>query len=269
MDALTPAEITRKTEDIWVKKANQRFGKTMIAGILAWMFIALGAVFSITSTAGLAENIPFGLIKLLSWLTFSLWLVLVMIAWSELFTGNALLSIALITRKVSLWKFWKNLSIVYLSNFIWALIIVILVYMAWWHLWWDGLISDSILKTWIHKLHHTPLQAFSLGILCNILVCLWVWIAYSARSVWDKVLWIIFPITAFVTAGFEHSVANMFYLGMAWLLKVAWSNTEGLDMGIITIKNIFVKNLWYVTAGNIIWWAIFVWAVYWYLYLKD
>lgn len=266
MVALTPAEITAKAEEVGIIKANSKFGKTFVSGILAGMYIAFGAVFSITSTAWLAESIPFGLIKFISGLTFSLWLILVMIAGAELFTGNALLAIAWIKRKITGLQFIKNLFTVYISNFVGALIVVWLVYTAGWHLWWDGATTSSILKIWIHKLHHTPLQAFSLGILCNILVCLWVWIAYSAKSVWDKVLWIIFPITAFVASGFEHSIANMFYLGMAYTLKVFGVTSPNIDTTVITLKNIFAHNLWYVTAWNIIGWAVFVGMAYWYIY---
>lgn len=269
MEALNPNEITAKAEDIWHKKANSKFNHTFLSWILAWMYIALWAVFSITSIAWLAPSVPFGIIKVISWLAFSLWLILVMVAGADLFTGNALLVIALFKKRISTYKLIKNLSIVYVSNFIWAMIIVWLTYWWWWHLWWDSIIAKTLYGMWIHKLEYSFGQAFFLGVLCNILVCLGVWLAYSGKSVTDKVIGIIFPITAFVAAWFEHSVANMFYLPFAYILKKIGFTMMNVDTSVLTMGNILLKNLLPVTLGNIVWWAVFVGIIYLYLYGRN
>ena len=268
MDLLSPAEITAKALDVWEKKAHAKFSTTFVSWLLAWMYIALWATFSITSISWL-QNVPFGIMKIIAWLAFSLWLILVMIAWAELFTGNALLIIAWLKKKISLGDFFKNLVIVYLSNFIWALLIVFLLYVAQWHLLWNGIVWQTLANIGLHKLHYWFFQAFSLGILCNILVCLWVWLAYSGRSTADKVFGIVFPVTAFVACGFEHSVANMFYLPFTYVFKLIWFGAVAWDASSITLRTIFLGNLLPVTLGNFVWWAIFVGMLYRYLYQRT
>lgn len=269
MDALTPAEITAKAEEVGYKKATGKFSHTLVSGILAGMYIAFGAVFSITSISGLAWTVPFGIIKVIAGLAFSLGLILVMIAGAELFTGNALLVIAWLNKKISGLQMIKNLMLIWASNFIGALIVVGLVYVWWWYLFGNGSIGETALNIGVHKLDYGFLQALSLGILCNILVCLGVWLAWSGRSTGDKVLGIIFPITAFVAGGFEHSVANMFYLPFAYILKISGFVVENIDTAHLTLKYIFVNNLLPVTLGNIIGWAVFVGIAYWWLYTKK
>ena len=269
MDCLSPAEITAKAEEVGYKKATGKFWGTAVSGILAGMYIAFGAVFSITSISWLAGTVPFGLMKVVAGLAFSLGLILVMVAGAELFTWNALLIIALIKRRITLRQSIKNLILIWLFNFIGALIVVALVYVGGRYLMGNGIIGQTALGLGVHKLEYGFMQAFSLGILCNILVCLGVWLAWSGRSTADKVLGIIFPITAFVAGGFEHSVANMFYLPFAYVLKHAGVVSDKLDLSGITLKHIFINNLLPVTLGNIVGWAIFVGMAYWWLYGKN
>ena len=269
MDALTPAEITAKAEEVGYKKATGKFSHTLISGILAGMYIAFGAVFSITSISWLAGHVPFGIIKVIAGLAFSLGLILVMVAGAELFTWNALLIISWLNKRISSLHMIKNLILIWCANFIGALIVVGLVYVWWWYLFGNGIIGETALNIGVHKLDYGFLQALSLGILCNILVCLGVWLAWSWRSTGDKVLGIIFPITAFVAAGFEHVVANMFYLPFAYILKISGFVVENIDVAHLTLKYIFVNNLLPVTLGNIIGWAVFVGIVYWWLYGKK
>ena len=268
MSSLTPQEITEKFSEIWIKKTENKFWKTVLLSILAGMFIALWAVFSITSISWL-ENTPFWIKKLISGITFSLWLILVMIAWAELFTGNSLLIITKLDKKIPRKNVIKNLIIVRIWNFIWALIIICLCYFAWWHLNWSWSITETITSIWITKLNYWFIQAICLWTLCNILVCLWVRLAQSWKRNSDKILWIIFPITAFVAAWFEHSIANMFYLPYAYILKIANLITDSIDTTAITIKNIFINNLLPVTIWNLIWWMIFVWTIYRLIYRKK
>jgi len=268
MDLFSPADITAKAVEIWEKKAHAKMWDTFVSGILAWCYIALGAMFSITSISWL-QNLPFGIVKVIAWLAFSLGLILVMVAWAELFTGNALLIISLFKRKITVYEFLRNLFLVYISNFVWALIIVGLLFVAKWYTLSGWIVGTTLANIGIHKLQYGFFQAFSLGILCNILVCLGVWLWYSGRSTTDKVFGIIFPVTAFVAAGFEHSVANMFYLPFTYLFKIfgfwAWT----LDFSGVTLYTVFVKNLLPVTLGNIVGWAVFVGISYRYLYLRD
>ena len=268
MASLTPQEITEKFSEIWIKKAENKIWKTILLSILAGMFIALWAVFSITSISWLNET-PFWIKKLISWITFSLWLILVLIAGAELFTWNSLLIITKLDKKISIWKLIKNLIIVRIWNFIGALITIWLCYFAWRHLNWAWSIIETISSIWITKLNYWFIQAICLWILCNILVCLWVRLAQSWKRNSDKILGIIFPISAFVAAWFEHSIANMFYLPYAYILKVTNLIPDSINTTAITLKNIFVNNLLPVTIWNLIWWMIFVWTIYRLIYRKK
>lgn len=267
MPSLTPSEITEKFSETWIQKTNNKIWKIILLSILAWMFIALWAVFSITSISWLTET-PFWIKKLISWITFSLGLILVIIAWAELFTGNSLLIISKLDKKITRKKTIKNLIIVRLWNFVWSLIIIWLCYFAWRHLSWWWSTIETIASIWQTKLNYWFIQAICLWILCNILVCLWVRLAQSWKRNSDKILGIIFPITAFVTAGFEHSIANMFYLPYAYILKITNLIPDIINTTSITLKNIFINNLLPVTIWNIIWWMIFVWMIYWLIYRK-
>lgn len=260
-------DIVTVASEIWIKKTSNKFYKTAIGWILAGIYISFWAIFSINTIAWLNDIIPFGVVKLLSGITFSLGLILVMIAWAELFTGNALLWISFFNRKISFLRMIKNWGIVWLFNFIWAIIIITLLIIWWWAYFWEWLIWKTVINIWLHKLEYGFFQALSLWILCNILVCLWVWLAWKWKTVADKVLWIIFPITAFVAAGFEHSVANMFYLWYAYALKRFWTGNIWLEA--LNLKNIFIWNLLPVTLWNIVWGFVFVGFLYWAMEKKS
>lgn len=269
MTSLTPLEITDKASEVWQQKTNNKAWKTIISSILAWMFIAFWAVFSITSISWLNGVVPFGIIKLISWVTFSLWLILVMIAWAELFTWNSLLIISKLDKKITTRQMCKNRILVRLWNFVWAWIVIALTYFSKRYTFWWNTIWETILNIWIQKVNYWFIQAICLWILCNILVCLWVRLARSWKRNSDKILWIIFPITAFVSAWFEHSIANMFYLPFAFILKNSQIVTQSMNTNVLTIKNILINNLLPVTIWNIIWWTIFVWLFYRIIYHKK
>ena len=263
----TPAEITQLAEEIWHKKAYASFSSTLVSWILAGMYIALGWMFSVNTITG--STLSYGLTKLFAWLAFSLWLILVMIAGAELFTGNALLIIAYFNKKISHLRFLRNLILVRCANFIGAVVIVGLLYGAgWFHMASDG-VATNILTLGVHKVGYGFVQAFCLGILCNILVCLGVWLAYAGKTAVDKIAGIIFPVTAFVACGFEHSVANMFYLPFAYLLKFVGAVPAGMDVSTLTLHNIFIGNFLPVTLGNFVGGALFVGALYWILHGKS
>ena len=274
MDALLPPEMARKAEDIGVIKSQQDHLKTTVLAVLAGAFIAFGAVFATLVTSG--SGLSFGLSKLLAGLAFSLGLILVVVGGAELFTGNNLLTIAWASRKVSTWQMIRNWIIVYFGNMIGALSIVFMIYLSGHYLFGNGLTGSNILEIAHAKCQLGFVEAIFLGILCNILVCLAIWLCYSARSTQGKILAIIFPITAFVAAGFEHSVANMYFIPMGLVVKKAadpalWEllGTSPGQFEALTWGNYLVHNLLPVTIGNIIGGAGFVGLAYWFIYLRK
>ncbi|MDR2190794.1 MAG: formate/nitrite transporter family protein [Candidatus Peribacteria bacterium] len=187
-----------------------------------------------------------------------------MIAGAELFTGDALMITACLERKISFRKWLQQLGIIWISNALGALVLVGLLVVAGRHTFNAGSIAEFLLQCAVKKLHYGRWQAFSLGILCNILVCLGVWLAWAGKRAVDKIMGIIFPVTAFVACGFEHCVANMFYLPFAYVLKWLGYQVEGIID--ITIDKMFFQNFLPVTLGNLIGGAVFVGLLYWIVY---
>lgn len=264
-DAYTPAEMAQRVETVGVAKARADVLTTLPLAVLAGAFIALGALFFtvVITTGGSAEDVPvvFGWNRLLGGMAFSLGLILVVVGGAELFTGNNLIAMAWAAGRISTGELLRNWGVVYLGNFIGALGTAILAYLAGVHLLGDGAVGDTVVRIALAKTELSPMQAVASGILCNVLVCLAVWLCYAARSVTDKVLAILFPISAFVAAGFEHSVANMYFLPIGMLL--AADGGQPIEMaGAVT-------NLVLVTAGNIIGGTILVALVYWFVYLRS
>lgn len=274
VDSLLPPEMAEHGENVGVKKAGLNALTTFLLAVLAGAFIALGAIFATTVSAGASGMLPFGVTKLLSGLAFCLGLILVIVGGAELFTGNTLIVMAWAARKVSLDALLRNWSLVYLGNFVGALGTAGLVYLGRQHTFGGGAIGQNMLTIASAKLGYTFVQAVALGVLCNGLVCLAVWLTYSARTTVDKIAAIIFPISAFVAAGFEHSVANMYFVPMGLLVKdfdPDWvsANAASLDLSRLTWDNFLVKNLLPVTIGNIIGGALLVAAIYWFIYRRD
>jgi formate/nitrite transporter len=264
-DAYTPAEMAQRVETVGVAKARADVLTTLPLAVLAGAFISLGALFfTVTiTTGGGAEDVPvvFGWNRLLGGMAFSLGLILVVIGGAELFTGNNLIAMAWAAGRISTGELLRNWGVVYLGNFIGALGTAILAYLAGVHLLGDGAVGDTAVRIALAKTELSPLQAVASGILCNVLVCLAVWLCYAARSVTDKVLAILFPISAFVAAGFEHSVANMYFLPIGMLLAADGGQPIGMAGA--------AANLVLVTAGNIIGGTILVALVYWFVYLRS
>lgn len=278
IDALMPAEMAERAETVGVKKAGLDFWTMFMLAVLAGAFIALGAIFATTATAitpgGAA--LPFGVSKVLSGLVFSLGLILVVVAGAELFTGNNLIVMAWASGKVTTAKLLRNWVIVYIGNFIGSVVTALLVLAARQYAAGGGAIGLNALSIANAKVQLGFGQAIALGILCNALVCLAVWLTFSARSTTDKILAIIPPISAFVAAGFEHSIANMYFIPMGLLIKSTagpefWASigTTPADYPMLTWGNFFVRNLLPVTIGNIIGGALLVGAVYWFIYLRK
>jgi formate/nitrite transporter len=261
--------MAEKAVVVGVRKAALDFLPLLGLSILAGAFIALGAMFATTVYAG-ASVLPYGVARLLMGLTFCLGLVLVVVAGAELFTGNNLIVIAWASRKVSSMGLLRNWVVVYLGNFIGALGTAGLVFLAKQYAGGTGAVGETALKIAVSKVGLGFPQAVALGILCNGLVCLAIWLTYSARSTTDKILAIIFPITAFVAAGFEHSIANMYFVPYALFIKAfdpAFATAHSIDLTTLTWGSFFLKNLLPVTIGNIIGGAGLVAVVYWFIYL--
>jgi formate/nitrite transporter len=272
LDALPPRDVAAKAEAVGETKARMDAVTTFVLAVLAGAFIALGAVFSTTVAAGAAE-LPYGVARLLAGLAFSLGLVLVVVAGAELFTGNNLIVMAWASRRVSTARLLRNWGLVYAGNLVGALGTAVLVLGSGQYDFGNGSVGATALSIGATKTSLDPVEAVALGILCNTLVCLAVWMAYSARSVTDKVLAVVPPITAFVAAGFEHSVANMYFLPYALLVKdttdVAETAAGVPDLSGLTWGDAIVGNILPVTVGNVIGGGVLVGAVYWFAYLRQ
>jgi formate transporter len=282
VDALLPPDMAHRAEAIGIRKAKQDFLMMFALAILAGAFIAAGAFFATTVWTGGAA-LPYGLNRLFGGLAFCLGLILVIVAGAELFTGNNLIVMAWAARKVSTGQLFRNWGIVYMGNFVGALLTVVLMLLSKQYLAGKGAVGLTALQIATTKASLDPIQAFFLGIMCNALVCIAVWLTFSARTTTDKILAIIFPITAFVAASFEHSVANMYFVPMGLLIKqfapaAFWaSDVLAKATPAITIEafskltwgNFFLNNLIPVTLGNIIGGAGMVGLIYWFVYLRP
>ena len=271
IDALVPAEIARRAEYIGIRKAETDALNMFILAILAGAFISLGAIFATTVATGGAA-MPFGINKLLVGLAFCLGLVLVVIGGAELFTGNNLIVMAWASGKVSTRQLLRNWGIVYVGNFVGAVMTALIMFFTKQYEFSNGAVGHTALNIANGKVHLDFTQAIALGIMCNVLVCLAVWLTFGARTTVDKISAIIFPITAFVAAGFEHSVANMYFISIGLFIKTfdpEYVDKTGIDLSKLTVRSFLIDNLLPVTIGNIIGGAFLVSAVYWTIYLRK
>ncbi len=276
VDAFIPPEMAAKVEEVGVKKATMGWRNTFALAVLAGAFIALGAIFATTVTAGTSDLLPFGVVRLLAGLAFCLGLILVIVAGAELFTGNNLIIMAWANRHISTDQVLENWIIVYAGNFVGALATAVFMFWTRQYTFGNGAIGLNVLNIANGKCNLDFLQALALGVMCNALVCLAVWLCFSARTTTDKILSIIFPIAAFVAAGFEHSVANMYFIPIGLLVKAAapitfWETIgrTAADYAALTWSNFFVFNLLPVTIGNIIGGSVMVGLVYWFIYIRT
>jgi len=275
-DAPIPSAMAVKAEQIGIKKASSDFLTLFVLSILAGAFIALGAIFSTSITAGTSGVLPFGIIRLLAGAAFTLGLVLVVVGGAELFTGNMLISLAFANGKVSSLALFRNWGIVYTGNFIGSIATALFVFWGKQYAFGGGAMGAQMLAIGEAKTSLDFIQAIMLGILCNALVCVAVWLTYSARSTTDKITAIFLPIAAFVAAGFEHSIANMYFISIALFVKNGADPTffEAIkktpaDFPHLTWENFFLANLLPVTIGNIFGGAVMVGLVYWFVYLRK
>ena len=286
-DALLPDEMAHRGVEIGTKKARMDAGTMFVLAVLAGAFIALGGIFATTAASGVilvadaggtriaTIALPYGLVRIVAGAAFSLGLILVVVAGAELFTGNVLIVMAWASRRVRTARMLRNWGIVFAGNLISAVGTAVLVVASGWYMNGGGSVGATALTTAATKVAHPFGEAFLLGILCNILVCLAVWLTYSARSTTDRIVAIVPPIAAFVACGFEHSIANLFFIPAAMLIRVLappvfWTQT-GLDpaaYGAVDMAGL-IGNLVPVTLGNVVGGAVFVAAVYWLAYLRP
>jgi formate transporter len=288
IDALLPAEMAKRAEYVGVRKAETPVLTVLALAVLAGAFIAMGAIFSTTIAAGgmaiktpdgataFATALPYGIVRLLAGLVFCLGLILVVIGGAELFTGNNLIVMAWASGKVTTKAMLNNWGIVYVGNFIGSLATAILLFLSKQYTYGSGAVGLTALNIAKSKVELGFLQAIALGILCNALVCMAVWMTFSARSTIDKIMAIIFPISAFVAAGFEHSIANMYFIPVALFIKNYASSDfwtmigkTPADFASITWGSFLVNNLIPVTIGNIIGGALMVAGIYWIIFLRP
>ena len=255
-DAYKPAKIAELVENIGVTKAVMHAIPTVMLGLMAGAFIAFGAMFYTLVMTN--HDMGLGPARLLGGVAFSLGLILVVVGGAELFTGNNFIVMAWAEHKVTTVQLLRNWCLVYVANFIGAVGAAILMFWSGALSLGDSAVAETALNIAEYKVNLDPLQAFIRGILCNALVCLAVWLCFAARDVASKILAIIFPVSAFVALGFEHCVANMYFIPLGMLIS---------DGEISAIE--FLTNVIPVTAGNIIGGALFVAFVYWVVYVRE
>ena len=272
---LTPKEIVTATIETGIKKVKTKPLNQFILGILAGAFIAFASEGSNMAAFNLfAKPETYGLGKALAGVVFATGLMLVIIAGGELFTGNTLITIGVLEKKIKLKDMLSNWFFVYLGNFVGAVFIAYMMNMSGLFNSGDNMLGGITLKIAAYKTHLTFSQAFYLGIMCNWLVCIAVWISYGAKDIIGKCFAIFFPISLFITSGFEHSIANMYYIPAGILAKsnASWVEASGLTaekLAHLNWNTFITKNLVPVTIGNIVGGVILVAGVYWFTYYKN
>lgn len=267
LSALTTGEILEKVSDSGIAKAEGKTLRLLIWALLAGAYIAFGAQASqMVSFNLLADPDSLGVGRLVSAAVFPVGLMMVVLCGAELFTGNCLMIIGVLDRKIRISGMLRNWVLVYLGNFLGALLVVALMKST--GLWetGSGLLGASVIKTAQAKVQLSFGQAFVRGILCNWLVCLAVWMSTGARETVSKIFAIWFCIGLFVISGFEHSIANMYFIpaGIAAAADSGLAQLAGCDVSVLTVGNFLVKNLLPVTLGNILGGGLFVGMVYWF-----
>ncbi|AXU95736.1 formate transporter FocA [Erwinia persicina] len=274
-DLLLPSEMAKVAEDAGVYKATKHPFTTFFLAITAGVFISIAFAFYITATTGTA-TVPWGLAKLVGGICFSLGLMLVVVCGADLFTSTVLTVVAKASGRISWLQLARNWIIVYIGNFIGAIFFVVLIWFAGQYMVANGAWGLNVLQTADHKMHHTFIEAVCLGILANLMVCMAVWMSYSGRSLLDKMFAMVLPVAMFVASGFEHSIANMFLVPMAIIIKdfatpEFWQATGASadQFTHLTVSHFITDNLIPVTLGNIIGGGLLVGLTYWVIYLRD
>lgn len=270
----TPAEIAVTAVETGIKKAKLSFLHQLILGILAGAFIAFACEGSNMAAFNLFEKPEtYGLGKTLAGSIFGTGLMLVILAGGELFTGNALIIISVLEKKIKLREMLKNWCTVYIGNLIGSLLIVFMMVQSGLFNSGANSLGGQTIKIAVYKVNLSFMSALYLGIMGNWIVCLAVWLTFGAKDMTGKMLSIFFPIWLFVTSGFEHSIANMYYIPAGILAKsnINWATASHVSpekLSALNWNSFIFKNLVPVTLGNIIGGAMFVGVIYWFVYLR-
>lgn len=273
IDTLLPTNMALACEAAGAAKAARDELTLVVLGLLAGAFIAFGAMFMTVVMTGAGE-LPWGVARLLAGVVFSLGLILVIVGGAELFTGDSLMIVACASLRITVRSLLRAWALVYIGNIVGAVGTAVLVFLAGQHGFADGEVGRTALAIASAKAALPTIQLFFLALLCNVLVCLAVWMSFAARSAADKVLVIVPPVTAFVAAGFEHSIANLYFLPYALAIK-AWAGPDfwaaigqnAADFPAVTVAGAF-HNILVATLGNLIGGSLLVGAVYWFVYLR-
>jgi formate transporter FocA len=270
-----PAAMAVRAEEVGVRKATTDPVTVLALSVLGGAFIALGAIFATTISTG-GGALPFGLARLASGVVFTLGLILVVSAGAELFTGNNLVVMAWASGKVRTRAVLLNWTLVFAGNFVGAMTTAALAFYSKQYTFANGAVGLTALNMADGKVGYEFGQAFVLGVMCNALVCLAIWMSYSARTVIDRIAVIVPPIAAFVAAGFEHCIANIYFIPVALFIKAGasepfWSaiGKTPAEFPALTWENFLVANLLPVTLGNVLGGSVLVGLVYWFIYLRG
>ncbi|OQX40074.1 MAG: formate transporter FocA [Oceanospirillales bacterium LUC14_002_19_P2] len=277
-EARSPLAMAELAQNVAIGKAEKALYKTFVLAIMAGVFISLAGMFyTIVSTGSHGPNaLPYGISKLIGGISFSMGLMLVVMCGAELFTSSTMISIPCASGRMPFSAMVRNWCVVYLGNFVGSIVMVsMIIYTGQW-LGAHGQVGASAMYIADAKMGHSFGQALVLGIMCNIMVCLSVWMSYSARSASGKMLAMILPVAAFIAAGFEHSIANMYLLPMGWMVHnlgdAAFWQGIGMtpaDFPHITLHNMIFNNIIPATIGNIIGGGILVGLSNWFVFLRK
>jgi formate transporter len=274
-DAIMPPAMALRAEASGVKRASISLTTLLVLSVVAGAFVSFGAIFATTVSAG-AADLPYGIVRLLVGLVFSAGLIMVIIGGAELFTGNNLLVMAWASKKVTTRAVLLNWVLSFAGNFVGAIVTAVLMFYTTQYTFGGGSVGLAALNIANAKTSLAFIPALTLGIMCNALVCVAVWMCFSARTNIDRVVTVIPPIAAFAAAGFEHSIANIYFIPMGLFIKAGapdsfWKaiGKTAADYPELTWSNFLVGNLIPVTIGNVIGGSLMVAAVYWFVYLRK
>ena len=274
IDPIMPSAMALACEAAGTVKANREAVSLVVLGVLAGAFIAFGAMFMTVVTTG-ADHLPWGMARLVGGVVFSLGLILVIVGGAELFTGDSLMIVACASRRITPASLLRAWALVYVGNIVGAIGTAALLYLSGQHGFAGGDVARTALTIASTKAAIPTVQLFFLAVLCNVLVCLAVWMSFGAESTAGKMLVIVPPVTAFVAAGFEHSIANLYLLPYALAIK-AWAGPE-LWLALAQTPAAYAAltpwaafhNIAVTTIGNLIGGSLMVGAVYWFVYLRG
>ena len=264
-----PIEIEMELETIGRKKSELSFSSMFVLAILAGAYIGFGGALATLVSHDLSQYVGVGLSKLVAGIVFSIGLILILLGGAELFTGNNLLVVPVFSHRIKISKVLRNWTIVYVGNFLGSILLVVLVYFSgYWRI-NASKVGIAAVEIATAKVNLSFIEAFVRGILANWLVCLAVWLSLAAKEFIGKIFGIIFPIMAFVAMGFEHSIANMYFIPLGLFLKNSNPFMAGIDVSNLTWSSFFIGNLLPVTLGNIIGGSFFVGFLYWFIYRRK